>query len=430
MQINDLPSSGNTGESSATRDLIALADRCVQCGLCLPQCPTYVKTLSEADSPRGRIALIRAVAEGRLTVNQRYEEHIDLCLSCGACEAACPNQVSFGALLNQARSQKESLGRRTLSQRLFRRLAFGLLSHPVWMSRFTSILRVYQLSGLQRLVRRSGLLRQLGVDQLDAQLPHLPRGRIWREHYPAVGTPRGDVGIFLGCVARSVDTATLSAAIYVLNRLGYGVRVPREQGCCGALHRHAGEIASANDMENANVRAFSKLALVAVVGTASGCAADSNANRNEASALASFTDISRFLADADGWNAIEIAPLKKTIVVHDPCTLRNKLSGQVHPYRLLERIPGITIESLSGNEMCCGAAGSYFLTQPEMSRSLLQDKIAALRSSAATVLCTSNIGCALHLAAGMRGAGMTLEVLHPITVLARQMGFRDGQINR
>ncbi len=426
MQISDLPPSANSGNNLAAPDLIALADRCVQCGLCVPHCPTYVKTLSEADSPRGRIALIRAVAEGRLPANKRYDEHIDLCLNCGACEAACPNQVSFGTLLNQARSQKENLRRRTLPQRLLRKLAFGLLSHPVWMSRFASMLRVYQLSGVQRVAGRSGLLRKLRVDKLDEQLPRLSKGIVWREHYPAAGTSRGDVGLFLGCVARNVDTATLSAAIYVLTRLGYGVRIPREQRCCGALHRHAGETGSANDLENANVRAFSKLDLVAVVSTASGCVPGLIANRDAVSDLAGCTDINRFVADSDGWNGIAIAPSNKTIVVHDPCTLRNKLSGHAHPYRLLKRIPGVTIESLAGNEMCCGAAGSYFLTQPEMANSLLQDKIAALSSSAATVLCTSNIGCALHLAGGVRSAGMQLEVLHPITILARQMGFRDG----
>ncbi len=430
MQINDLPVSEHIGESPATRGLIALADRCVQCGLCLPHCPTYVKTLSEADSPRGRIALIRAVAEGRLATNQRYDEHIDLCLSCGACEAACPNQVSFGALLDEARAQKESLVRRTLPQRLLRKWAFSLLSHPNWVRRSVSVLRVYQLSGLQRLVRRSGLLCKLGVDQLDSQLPRLPKPVIWHEHYPAVGTQRGDVGLFLGCVARSVDTTTLNAAIYVLTRLGYGVRVPREQGCCGALHRHAGEACAADDLENANLRAFSRVKLLTIVSTTSGCHASLNAKRAEGSALASFTDINRFLTDAHGWEAVAIAPLEASIVVHDPCTLRNKLNGQAYPYQLLERIPGITIETLSGNEMCCGAAGSYLLTQPEMAGSLLRDKIAALKGSAATILCTSNIGCALHLAAGMRSVGLTLEVLHPVTVLARQMGFRDGQINR
>lgn len=430
MQINDLPASQNTRESPAAHDLIALADRCVQCGLCLPHCPTYVKTLSEADSPRGRIALIRGVAEGRLAINQRYDEHIDLCLSCGACEAACPNQVSFGALLNQARAQKESLGRHTLAQRLLRKSAFGLLSHPDWIGRFTSLLRVYQRSGLQRLARRSGVLRKLGVDQLDSQLPRLSKKMIWREHYPAVGMTRGDVGLFLGCVARSVDTETLSAAIYVLTRLGYGVRVPRGQGCCGALHRHAGEAGAADDLEKANLRAFSKTDAMTIVTTSAGCQAQLNPKDAGAPARISFSDINHFLADADLWRAIEIAPLKKTIVVHDPCTLRNKEGGHADPYRLLERIPGITVVSLPGNAMCCGAAGSYFLTQPEMAESLLQDKIEALRHSVAAILCTSNIGCALHLAAGLKGAGITIEVAHPITVLARQMGFRDGQADR
>lgn len=429
MKPDDLPGSDDSGRVANGSEAIALADRCVQCGLCLPHCPTYRKTLSEADSPRGRIALMRGVAEGRLPANKRYVAHIDQCLNCGACQAVCPNRVRFDALLNYARIGIESERARSFSRRALRTLALNLLTHPKRVDLMARLLSLYQRSGLQFLARRSGLLRRFGADRLDSHLPpDIRRGARWRERYDPPGKPLGDVGLFLGCVARALDGETLAAAIYVLNRLGYTVHVPREQGCCGALHRHTGEAADAQALLDATLQAFAPLP--AVVGTTSGCTAELAIQDSRCVAKSNFIDISTFLGNAAGWSNVEIMPLVQSVFVHDPCTLRNHLGASADPYRLLDRIPGITTAPLAGNDTCCGAAGSYLLTQPEMAQSLLKDKMEALRANGSTVLCTSNIGCALHLAAGGRSLGLALEVLHPITLLARQMGFKYGQTDR
>jgi glycolate oxidase iron-sulfur subunit len=257
------------------------------------------------------------------------------------------------------------------------------------------------------------------------QLQLLKPQPVWKTVYPAMGKVRGEVGLFLGCVARVTDVATLSASIFVLNRLGYTVHVPSRQGCCGAMHESLGEPEKARAFEEQNLQAFAGLNVGAVISTATGCG----------TALKSYTqdfagrvrDISEFLLEAVGWEEAEIALLAEKMAVHEPCLMRNVLHCEDKPYELLRRIPGARVAPLAGNDQCCGAAGTYFLTQPDMAASLLADKIEAVKASGARILVSSNIGCALHLAAGLRAAELDIEVVHPITLLARQMGFENDK---
>lgn len=450
-------------------EISAEANQCVACGLCLPHCPTYRITQSEADSPRGRIALMAGVAEKRIPMNDRFALHMDRCLTCRSCEAACPNHVRFGRLMDGARAMiasspsdlwKEKTGAR---KSWFRRWAEReLIAKPARIDALRPLLRFYQRRGLQKLVRKSGLLGQTKLALLEAQLPRIDepcflRGetinaREWQQRYPSIGKPRGEVGLFLGCVARLTDVATLNAAIWVLNHLGYTVHVPRGQTCCGALHQHGGDMHAAARLAQENSMAFDGLNLDAVISTASGCGVQlaeysfssvlqqsrkSSPVRQGAredgvldplpgKAARKFPpkvmDISSFLAVAEGWDDVKLAPLPQKISVHEPCSLRNVLRGTAHPYDLLRRIPGTLVEPLAGNVHCCGAAGTYFLDQPEMASVLLHDKISALNMSGPRYLATSNVGCAMHLASGLREAGSEIEVLHPVTLVARQMG--------
>ena len=380
---------------SSFSNAIHEADRCVSCGLCLQNCPTYRKTLSEADSPRGRINLMRGVMKEEIPLNARFIEHIDLCLDCRACEKACPNHVAYDAILRAMRKpiEKEKKGRR-----LLKRASLNLLSRPEMLER---IGRLYLKSGMGRFL--PGKLKPLDT-LLPRGLPGFPEKTV----YPAQGEALGEVGLFLGCVARLTDTLTLNAAIHVLNRLGYTVHVPQDQTCCGALHARFGE--NAEPLVTRNLEAFSGIDVV--LGTSSACTVE----------LSSFFqgrifDISRFLCEAKGWERMEISPFEGKIAVHEPCSLRNVLKGQDYPYRLLERIPGASVVPLEGNGQCCGSAGSYFLTQPEMANSLLDDKMEMVCKSGARIIATSNVGCAMFM--GARGAG----VLHPVVILARQTGF-------
>ena len=420
----------------SSASLLAEANRCVACGLCLPHCPTYRITMSEADSPRGRIALMSGVASGRIPMNARFALHIDRCLTCRACEAVCPNHVAYGQLIDGARAimtqpssalpQQDAAKRksalRTLTEKEF-------IAKPARFDALRPLLRLYQTSGLQAWVRKSRMLGKTKLAVLEAQLPFIgtpcstsnKTTTSWQAIYPASGNARGEVGLFLGCVARLADVATLNAAIFVLNRLGYTVHVPPAQTCCGALHRHGGDIQTSMQLARENMAAFAGLNLHAIISTASGCGVQLAEAPFDFSA--EVIDISAFLEKAEGWNDVKISPLPHKIVMHEPCSLRNVLRGVAHPYALLARIPGARIAPLAGNDQCCGAAGTYFLDQPEMAKALLDDKMTAVDESGGYYLVTSNVGCALHMASALRQTGSKIEVLHPVTLLARQMGM-------
>ncbi|MEO7320705.1 MAG: (Fe-S)-binding protein [Nitrosospira sp.] len=453
MKPSDLPS------DISSDLLVAEASRCVACGLCLPHCPTYRITLSEADSPRGRIALMGGVASGRIPMNARFALHIDRCLTCRACEAVCPNHVNYGKLVDGTRammlaSPSNLLKERTVMRKSwFRRWAESkLITKPTRLDALRPLVRFYQETGLQTVVRKSGLLGETGFAVLERQLPHvdLPfaflgkkkAANTWQTVYPSTGHPRGEVGLFLGCIARLTDAATLNSTIFVLNHLGYTVHVPPTQTCCGALHQHSGDVHTSAQLARQNMKAFDGLNLRAIVSTASGCGlqlteypvpVSTEEQRSEEPLQSQPTenfsskamDISAFLATAGGWGDIQVTPLPHKIMVHEPCSLRNTWHGAAHPYALLARIPGAQVTPLAGNDQCCGAAGTYFLDQPEMAKILLRDKIAALDASGARYLATSNVGCAMHIAGALRDTGLDMEVLHPVTLLARQMVIKN-----
>lgn len=393
------------------------AARCVSCGLCLPHCPTYRKTLSETDSPRGRIVLMQGVLERRIPANERFQAHIDLCLACRACENVCPNNVEYGRLINGVRGIVEKSRRRSVFQRWMRRVLMdGIATKPAVMRLVGGVLRTLQIIAV-----KADWLKLFGLARVVTHLPLLSPQPVWKAVYPATGEVRGEVGLFLGCVARVADVETLSATIFVLNRLGYTVHVPPRQGCCGAMHASLGESEKACAFEEQNLRAFEGVNVEAVISTATGCG--TTLKSYPQGFAGRVRDISEFLAEAGGWGEAGIAPLAEKVAVHESCLMRNVLHCQDKPYDLMRRIPGATVVSLAGNDQCCGAAGTYFLTQPEMAASLLADKIAAVKVGGVRVLVSSNIGCGMHLAAGLKAAGIEIEVVHPVTVLARQMGF-------
>lgn len=410
------------------------ADRCVLCGLCLPSCPTYLKSGNENESPRGRIALMRAAADGKIAINGRLEGHLDQCLACRACERACPSLVEYGALIEAGRALLASARRKPALPRIIGNYALRfLIEQPRNLGMFAGLLRFYQRSGLQRLVRASGVPAVLGLARLDSTLPELASKENWRPVYPARGVARARVALFTGCVARIVDLETLRSAIAVLNLLGYEVHVPPSQRCCGALHLHAGYPEQAHTLMRDNLCAFVTdrepgCGDSVIVHTASGCGATLSEYRRHmptepAAHLFSgrLADISRFIAQSPWPEDLELEPLPKTVAVHEPCSLRNVLRDEKWPYTLLARIPGIRLVPLTDNHLCCGGAGAYPLTQPAIADSLLADKISHLRRLAPDFVVTANTGCALHLAAGMSRERLAVQVVHPVTLLRRQL---------
>ncbi len=379
-----------------TTDALRQANRCVACGLCVPLCPTYRKLESEADSPRGRVMLARALLEGTLPPEPGLAAHLDRCLVCRACEAACPSGVRYGEIVDAARARLAGaagpLGYR-------RRWVAALLAARVPL----------------------GLAARLG----------------FRAHYPARAPRRGAVALFLGCVTRLMDGATLRATIFVLTRLGYEVHVPRGQGCCGAMHQHGGDPARAASLARRNVRVFQSQPpgqgasagneAMPILFAATGCGASLVEYGRHGEAGAAFArrarDVVSFLAGAEGWEAVTLAALAETVAVHEPCTARNVLRNAGDVYRLLERIPGLRGVPLAGNDPCCGSAGLYFLEQPTLARALRADTMRAVDRAGVRRVVSTNYGCARWLAQGLRAQGSDVEVLHPVVLLARQMGF-------
>ncbi|MCR4299990.1 MAG: heterodisulfide reductase-related iron-sulfur binding cluster [Sulfuricaulis sp.] len=404
------------------------AAKCVACGLCLPHCPTYNLLQDEAESPRGRLCLMLALARDDLPLNAKLESHLARCLNCRACEKVCPSYVAFGLALDSTRALIES--RRVdagLPASKSTSLIEWLVEKPARMQRLGIILRLYQWTGLQWLLRTTRVLRLLGLASLDADIPRLAPRKHLAEFHPAIDKSKERVILFTGCQADMADQSALASSIRLLKQLEYQVHVPPGQGCCGALHLHAGHRGKAIELMQGNIKAFTE-GNEAIVCVASGCTATLgeynkylNGDERAAGFSARIKDINQFLTSVNWPKNIAFDPLPRRIVVHNPCTLTHVLRQEDKPYDLLARIPGAEIFPLPENSLCCGAAGAYHLTQTQIARQLRDPKIAHLRRLAPDILVTSNPGCATFLAAGLRAAGLAIEVLHPVTLLARQL---------
>ncbi len=414
--------------------LLAAADLCVKCGLCLQYCPTYHKALEEGDSPRGRIALIQGLAGGQLSVTEGLLTHLGSCLTCRICERVCPSGVRYGRLIDQARNLVRTARPASRKRRWLQWLLAEAMVRRPGLARFlTGVMRRFRDSVAERILRESTLGHRLGLARLAVYRPSLEPYREWREFYPARGREKGQVALFLGCVARAFDRRVLDAAIHVLTRLGYGVEVPPEQGCCGALYSHAGQARDAVRLAARNLDAFTANPRLPVISCASGCGAQlleypsleglPEGRRRQAETFASqVMDISSFLAGLEWPGDMKLRPLPKQVAIHSPCSLRNVMGQHTGPHDLLARIPGVDLVPLPGGPACCGSAGSYMLDHVEMADSLGDDVCATVADTGAEILVTSNIGCVLHLAARLRHGGNHVRVMHPVVLLSEQMG--------
>lgn len=382
--------------------IIQDADRCVKCAVCLPYCPTYRISGNEAESPRGRIALARALADGSQGAGAGLTRHLDQCLSCRNCEPVCPALVPYGRLLDETRAELAARRRPPL----VKRLGLALTARRGAVRGLARLARMAQLARLDRLVPAARRLRRI------------PAPAPWRDRDPAGGTASGTLGLFVGCVADVLDTETRDAATRVLAACGYRVRLPARQACCGALHQHAGDLARARALAASNLCAFDAGPLEAVISTATGCGAQLHEHVFPAG---SHADVCMFLASDKRLDGVEFAPLQARVAVHVPCTQRNVLDDTEAATAILARIPGLEVRRLPPEPLCCGAAGSYVLEHPAIADRLGRDLSRHLAEDPPDYLATPNIGCAMHLADHLRRLGARTEVLHPVTLLARQM---------
>lgn len=397
--------------------LLAATDRCVLCGQCLPHCPSYRLWHNEADTPRGRISLLQALARGQLAPTPALIRHLDRCLGCRACERMCPSLVEYGQILDQGRALLRPHQQDNPS---LQRLLETVADHDGLQNK-AGLLRLYQRSGLQTLARRSGALKALGLAEQEATLPAIPKGERLASHYPAQGEERGKVALFTGCVGEVFDGAVHRAAIAMLTRLGFAVAVPANQGCCGALHQHNGEPEQAAALARDNIAAF--VGVDAVIGCASGCGAQLHEYQSlyGDGLAAPFVDVAEFVIQH--WpEGLTLQPLPQRAVYHLPCSQRNVLRQPDSTALLLSPIPELVLSPLPDNASCCGAAGSFLLTQPEAAAQLRQPKLLAIAEAKADVVLTTNTSCALHLRQGLEQQGHSIPVRHPIELLAEALG--------
>lgn len=387
------------------------------CGLCLPHCPTYTKSQNEAESPRGRISLILGLANGQLQVDDKLRNHLDNCLLCRACEAKCPSGVQYGEIMDGARTALAA----TKPSRQQRINLDQLATNKQQQRRESNRLWLANKTGLRALGRGLGITKALGMERFEQLAPSIDRPHDWQNYYPAKAEKQGDVALFIGCFSDMFDQKTLDDSITLLNACGYGVFVPTNQTCCGALHQHKGDSVQAAQLAQQNIDAFAQLDIAAVISSATGCGSHIKEYERIINSSLPVCDINTFLSQIEWPQATHFKPLNKKVAVHEPCSQRNVLKETDAPYTLLRRIPDLEIISLPGNQQCCGAAGSYMIEHPQMADSLRNDKLEAIKASQPDILASSNIGCALHLAAGARAANIDLEILHPISLLARQI---------
>ena len=400
---------------------------CVHCGICLPQCPTYRVLGEEMDSPRGRVYLMRAAAEDRLELTPTLAHHLDLCLGCRACETACPSGVPFGQLLEATRGQLERRGVTAPGRdRSTLRFLLDVFPYPGRLGPMLHALRLYQWSGMQAMVRGFGLLAPFQkLQAMEALLPRLPAPSApLPELIRARGTRRGRAGLLLGCVQRffypdvNADTARL------LSAAGYEVVVPRGQECCGALHLHAGQIDGFRTLARRLMSAFRDVDVVVV--NAAGCGSAMKeyghwlADEDARAFSERVRDVTEILAGVD----LPLGPLRETVTYHDACHLAHGQRIRTQPRELLRRIPGVTLVDLPDADLCCGSAGVYNVLEPEMASELGRRKAACIRETGAGTVVAGNPGCLMQIRQHCRAAGLSVEVAHPVTLLARALETR------
>jgi glycolate oxidase iron-sulfur subunit len=413
-------------------------NQCVHCGLCLAYCPTFSILGTEMDSPRGRIFLIKSMAEGRIGLTDSAAAHLDLCLGCRACETVCPSGVPYGQLIEAARADIERQRPGGPLRRLFRWVNFSvLLPHPRLLSLAAAGLRFYQVSGLQRLVRASGMLRLLPgpLASWEPLLPAIPAAAD-RAPLPGVtpadGVKRATVGLLTGCVQQVAFGPQNRATARVLARNGVEVIAPRAQTCCGALHAHGGEHDTALELARKTIIAFESAGVEQVVVNTSGCGAHMKAYgtlladdpkwaERARRFAARVSDISEFLAREPLRGPLR--PLARTVTYHDPCHVAHGQKIRKEPRALLHQIPGLTVKELHEADWCCGSAGTYNLTQPEMAGQLQRRKIENIRATGAEAVITANPGCIIQIQQGLAGGARPIRVLHIVELLDE--AYRD-----
>ncbi len=416
---------------------------CVHCGLCLAQCPTYSELGNENDSPRGRIYLMRRLSEGRLAASDRVLSHLGLCLDCRACETACPSGVRYGSLIESMRGllagDPAHADRKTWADRVLDRFMYQVFPHPQKLRWWLWLARLGQSIGLNDFLRTSGLIDAMPVSlaKMEAMLPpDIATCEPLPEHALPDGPVRARVAMFRGCVSESIFGPSNRAMLRVLLANGCEVFIPDAQVCCGAIHHHGGKHQEAEAMARRNIDTFLGLGPIdAVVTNVAGCGTmlkeytellhhDPACAERARQFVSKMMDISEFLAD------LPLVPppheVRARVTYHEACHLCHGQQIRNQPRKLLRSIPGLELVEMPESDWCCGAAGTYNLTQPEMSTRLAERKLANADKTKAEIIATGNAGCLMQLMQHVRATDRPYRVMHPIDLLDRAY---SGHVN-
>ncbi|ATH94254.1 glycolate oxidase [Bacillus glycinifermentans] len=400
---------------------------CMRCGFCLPSCPTYIESgFQESHSPRGRIALMKAVADGVIEPDEDVERSLELCLGCRACEPVCPSGVNYGRLLEEARDIIQQNKKHRLPARMLRNAVFkGLFPHQNRVRALTGMLGIYQRSGLQSAVRKSGMLRMLPdhLAKMESVLPKVPDLKQLKNRpnlLPPIGKRRKRAAFFSGCLMDTLFLDTNMATIKLLRLSGCEIVIPEQQACCGALHGHSGEKEQAVELAKRNIRAFENINADYIVTNAGGCGAflkeyehllkDEPEWRERAKAFSQkLRDFSSVLLELDFWKKPLELP-SQIVTYQDSCHLRNVMKTSAEPRKLLRGIKGAEYREMKHAESCCGSAGIYNIVESVMSMKILDAKMEAAKATKAATIVTANPGCLLQMKLGIEREGLGNEV--------------------
>lgn len=405
-------------------------DKCVHCGLCLNACPTYRELGVEMDSPRGRIYQMVQIATGAVPMNDEYVKHMDLCLGCRACETACPSGVPYGTLIEAARTELNATRPKSWLQATVENFGFNtLLPSRFLLKLMGGGLYLYQVLGLQALVRATGVLKLIGLDRIEQLTPtaEMPTffGSIGQV-FPAEGERKYKVALLAGCMQNIFFARLNEATVRVLQKNGCEVHVPASQGCCGALAAHAGHRDTARRMARNNVDALLDQGFDALISNTGGCGATLKeyheilehdaAYHDKAHRFVKLTkDVNEFLGSIE--LNTKLGPVPVTVTYQDSCHLAHGQKVTKQPRALIQKIPGLTFEEMPNSAICCGSAGIYNVVQNEMAMEVLDSKMRNVNLTKASRVISSNPGCMLQLRAGEKLHGKGRTVQHVVELL-------------
>lgn len=410
---------------------------CVHCGLCLPVCPTYTQNGLESDSPRGRIYMMKGLADGVIEPTDNVLKHLDLCLDCQACESICPSGVVYHELLEDTRAKLKPQRKYIFTDKFVQAIFLHGFTRPFRLKLLLLPVRIMQKVGLWKLITRSSLPKMLPA-QLQKMQQMLPdNGPLWERgldaYYPPTantvgGKPRATVAMFAGCVGSVMYQDVNRKTIEVLQHLGCEVVVPRGAACCGAIHHHAGEDKGARDFARQNIKAFLgvKNTPQYIVNNIAGCGAglrefdhllrdDAQYAEKALDFVSRVRDVCELIDELDPPSPAH--RVDKVVTYHHACHLLHAQRAGDPPLRLLKRVMGLRIMPLAESDFCCGAAGTYNLTQPEMAMQLAERKIRHIQESGASEVVMSNVGCAMQIASEAKRLGVGLTTKHPVEIL-------------